>query len=240
MDVDTDESNEMWDKKILKRITTFSGILDTVWVVICVSMVLLAQVGFMMKETGSIKIKHNTVLLIKTILVIGVSSLTFFIVGFGLSMRAQGGILGQDNFVGLNYSYDDYTSFIYYLSLCVMMATIATCSLAERTTTDTYLFFSFVTSGFIFPIGLAWCWNDGWLQNLGFVDYGGASIVHIMGGLAGFMGTFLIGPRSGLFSQDNKLSFILEDTLLDEEQIESEGYQEYEAAFKHSKEQLPE
>ena len=176
----------------------------------------------MMKETGSIKMKQNSVILLKTILVIAMSSLTFFVVGFGFSIKAAGGVLGQDNFIGLNYTYQDYTRFIYYLSLCVMMATIATCSIAERTNTDTYIFFSFVTSGFIFPIGLAWCWNDGWLMNMGFIDYGGASIVHIMGGLAGFIGTYLIGPRVGLFSQDDNLAFILEDQLLDDDAFDFE------------------
>ena len=101
-----------------------------------------------------------------------------------------------------------------------MMTTIATSSLAERTTTDTYLFFSLVASGFIFPIGLAWCWNDGWLQNLGFVDHGGASIVHIMGGLAGFMGTYLLGPRAGLFSKQNCLSFILEMNFEEDSELQ--------------------
>ena len=133
------------------------------WVVIVTVMVILAQVGFMMKETGSIKMKFNSVILLKTTLVIAMSSLTFFTVGFGFSIKANGGILGQDNFIGMNYDYADYTKFIYYLSLCVMMTAIAMCSIAERTNTDTYIFFSFVTSGFIFPIGLAWCWNDGWL-----------------------------------------------------------------------------
>ena len=83
-----------WDKDSFKRIITLNEILDTVWVVICAVMVLLAQVGFMMKETGSIKMQHNSVLLLKTILVIGTSSLTFFVIGFGLSMNANGGILG--------------------------------------------------------------------------------------------------------------------------------------------------
>ena len=154
---------ELASKLMNKRINTLADILDTVWVVICVVMVILAQVGFMMKETGSIKMKQNSVILLKTILVIAMSSLTFFVVGFGFSIKAQGGVLGQDNFIGMNYTYSDYTRFIYYLSLCVMMATIATCSIAEKTNTDTYIFFSFVTSGFIFPVGLAWCWNDGWL-----------------------------------------------------------------------------
>lgn len=146
-----------------KRVEVLANILDTVWVVIVGAMCILAQVGFMMKETGSIKMRFNSVILLKTILVVAISSLTFFVVGFGFSIKAQGGILGQDNFIGINFDYEDYTRFIYYLSLCVMMATIATCSIAERTNTDTYIFFSFVTSGFIFPVGLAWCWNNGWL-----------------------------------------------------------------------------
>lgn len=150
------------------------------------------------------------------------SSLTFFIVGFGFSVKAQGGILGQDNFMGINFDYDDYTRFVFYLSLCVMMATIATCSIAERTNIDTYIFFSFVTSGFIFPIGLAWCWNEGWLVSMSFKDHGGAGVVHIMGGVAGFIGTYLIGPRVGLFGQDEKLAFIWNDKLLDLQMMEED------------------
>ena len=76
----------------------------------------------MMKETGSIKMKNNSVILLKTILVIAMSSLTFFIVGFGLCRNAAGGLMGQENFIGINYTYQDYTMFVYYLSLCVMMA----------------------------------------------------------------------------------------------------------------------
>lgn len=64
---------------------------------------------------------------------------------------------------------------------------------------------------------MAWCWNDGWLQNLGYIDYGGVAIVHVMGGLAGYMGTLIIGPRIGLFENDKKLSYLLdEDKFLEE------------------------
>ena len=41
--------------------------------------------------------------------------------------------------------------------------------------------------------------------------------MHIMGGLAGFIGTYLIGPRVGLFTTDDKLSYILDDQLLDDD-----------------------
>tara|TARA_B110000305_G_C19228913_1_gene534228 strand:- start:340 stop:879 length:540 start_codon:yes stop_codon:yes gene_type:complete len=176
-------------------------------------MILLSQIGYMMRETGSIKMTNNSVILLKTILVVSVSSFTFFIVGFGFGMEADGGLLGQKYFIGLNYSNYDYTIFIYYLALCIKMSVIATGSIGERVEIDRYIFFAFLTSGFIFPVGLAWCWNDGWLQNLGFKDYGGVSIVHVMGGISGYIGTYLIGPRIGLFRTDKTLSYLLDDDL---------------------------
>ena len=91
------------------------------------------------------------------------------------------------------------------------MAVIATGSIAERTSISTYLFFCFINSSFIFPLGLAWCWNDGWLQNLGFIDFGGAGIVHVMGGIAGFIGTVVIGPRIGRFEEDKTFAYILDE-----------------------------
>ena len=183
-------------------------------------MVILSQVGYMMKETGTIKMKNNSVILLKTILVISVSSITFFCVGFGFAMEARGGVVGQEHFMGLNYVYADYTKFIFYLALCVKMSVIATGSIGERIEIDRYLFFSFLNSSFIFPLGLAWCWNDGWIQNIGFIDYGGVAIVHLMGGLSGFIGTLLIGPRIGLFNSTNAISYIADDEKFMQEQGE--------------------
>ena len=54
----------------------------------------------MMKETGTIKMHSNSVILLKTILVISVSSLTFFFVGYGLGSYVKGGIVGNSHFAG--------------------------------------------------------------------------------------------------------------------------------------------
>ena len=86
--------NDLAEYMMTQRIYNLAQILDTVWVVVVVIMIILAQAGFMMKETGSIKMKHNSVILLKTILVVAMSSMTFFIVGFGISMRAAGGLMG--------------------------------------------------------------------------------------------------------------------------------------------------
>ena len=38
-----------------------------------------------------------------------------------------------------------------------------------------------------------------------------------MGGLAGFIGTYLIGPRTGLFQKDRRLEYILEDKIMNDD-----------------------
>lgn len=111
-----------------------------------------------MVEIGSVKTFNNSDLLLKSSIVIAVSSITFFIVGFGFSMDSNGGIFGQKHFLGLDLSMLDYSDWIYYWSLCVTMAQIATGPIAERTSLDTYFFFSFLTSALIFPMGIAMTW----------------------------------------------------------------------------------
>jgi ammonia channel protein AmtB len=68
-------------------------------------MVLLSNVGYMMKETGSIKMENNNVVLLKTILVISISSLTFFFAGYGFSVNSRGGLFGDDKFFGSHFIY---------------------------------------------------------------------------------------------------------------------------------------
>lgn len=53
-----------------------------------------------MKEIGSIKMQNNNIVLIKTVLVISVSSLSFFFIGFGFSENADGGLFGDRLFFG--------------------------------------------------------------------------------------------------------------------------------------------
>ena len=54
--------------------------------------------------------------------------------------------------------------------------------------------------GLIYPVIVAWTWGEGWLSNLGYLDYAGSGIVHLTGGVAGLVGTLIIGPRIGKFT----------------------------------------
>ena len=54
-------------------------------------------------------------------------------------------------------------------------------------------------AGVVYPIAAGWAWGGGWLSVLGYHDFAGSGIVHLVGGTAAFWGTFFCGPRIGRF-----------------------------------------
>ena len=57
-----------------------------------------------------------------------------------------------------------------------------------------------------------WAWGQvehpgtgtptGWLNELGYHDFSGSGVVHLLGGTVALVGCIFIGPRRGRFSED--------------------------------------
>ena len=89
---------------------------------------------------------------------------------------------------------------IFQFSFAATSATIVSGSLAERTQLPAYLGFSILMTGFIYPTVVGWVWGGGWLGDVnemgkGFHDFAGTGLVHMVGGISGFFGALIIGPR---------------------------------------------
>jgi Amt family ammonium transporter len=57
-------------------------------------------------------------------------------------------------------------------------------------------------AGWTYPLFARWVWSGGWLAQLGFIDAGGASWIHGVGGLTALTIAWIVGPRRGKFSPD--------------------------------------
>merc|ERR1711968_54170 len=99
-------------------------------------------------------------------------------------------------------------------------------AVAERCQMTGYLMYSMLLGGFVYPVVVHWCWSsDGWLSNfasggnpttddydpartwvsVGVIDFAGSGVVHLTGGVAGFMGALILGPRTGRFDSDGSV-----------------------------------
>lgn len=110
---------------------------------------------------------------------------------------------------------DNYLRFIYELAFCLVVSILWTGPLAERTRLVTYACYTFLLSGYIYPIIVAWVWGSGWLALKGFHDFAGSGVVHIVAGTSGFWGAYFVGKRFGKDFHRNKLNYVLDHRALE-------------------------
>jgi len=182
---------------------------DILWVLISVCLVFLMQAGFLCLETGLTRSKNNINVAIKNLADFGLSTVLFWLLGFGLMFgSSRNGWIGTSSFA---FEFSENTAwlvsfFLFQVMFCGTTMTILSGAVAERLRFGAYLIIASVVSGITYPIFGHWVWNGlaegvslGWLGALGFVDFAGSTVVHSLGGWAALAILLMIGPRVGRF-----------------------------------------
>ena len=191
--------------------------INIVWTCIAAFLVFFMQAGFAMVETGFTRAKNAANILMKNLMDFSVGSITFFLVGFGLMFGETNGLFGTTLF-GLSSVEPggdwNWTFLIFQTVFAATAATIVSGAMAERTKFAGYLIYSFFITLFIYPIFGSWAWGGlldggGWLENLGFLDFAGSTVVHSVGGWLALAGAIVLGPRLGKYGKDGKPKAIL-------------------------------
>jgi Amt family ammonium transporter len=185
---------------------------DTIWVLLGAILVFFMQAGFAMVETGFTRAKNAGNIIMKNLMDFSLGSVVFWALGFGIMFGADiGGIIGSlDLFTRGSYdsTFPTYTFLIFQTVFCATAATIVSGAMAERTKFLSYCIYSVVISALIYPISGHWIWVGGWLASLGFHDFAGSTAVHMVGGVAAFVGAYILGPRIGKYDHDGKVNAI--------------------------------
>lgn len=195
--------------------------LDTLWVLVAGFLVFFMNAGFCMLETGFCRSKNAVNLLAKNLIVFGLSTLAFWVLGFGLMFGDGTGVFGYSGFflsgadnspaTGADYQ-GVYSSldwagvplkakFFFQLAFAGTAATIVSGAVAERIKFLAFFVFSLLLVGISYPITGHWIWGGGFLSDLGFYDFAGSTVVHSVGGWAALIGAILLGPRLGRYQQ---------------------------------------
>ncbi len=190
--------------------------IDRIFILFCAFLVFMMQAGFCLLELGFARAKNSINVIMKNLLDFSIAVMVFlvgFVFMYGPSQGGWIGFGGWDYLVNMTSNPDIWTFWVYQAMFVAAAATIASGAMAERTRFVGYLCYTVILSGFIYPFLGHWAWGNhagaagfggdmGWLQQRGFLDFAGATVVHGVGGAAALAGILVLGPRVGRFASD--------------------------------------
>ena len=174
---------------------------DSLWIVVAGILVMFMQPGFMLVETGFTRSKNSVNIVMKNFMDFSVGAITYWAFGFALAYGGTtlGGFLAYGSF----FLEGDSITYFFQVVFAATAATIVSGAVAERTKFSAYLLFQPFICGVIYPIVTHWVWSgQGWLGDLGFFDFAGSGVVHMVGGFAALAGVQIVGPRIGKYDDN--------------------------------------
>ena len=177
--------------------------------------------GFAMLEAGLVRGKNVTMQLTKNISLFSLAAIFYYLIGYNLMYPlgtwSVDGVLsgvwgpGVLEAVGVGRDgADDYgyastgSDFFFQLMFCATTASIVSGTLAERIKLWPFLIFTIILTAIIYPLQASWKWGGGFLDEAGFLDFAGSTVVHSVGGWAALTGAIILGPRIGKYNKDGK------------------------------------
>ncbi len=185
---------------------------NNTWMLVATFLVFIMHLGFAALESGLTRAKNTVNILFKNTAIISIGLLTYAIVGFNLmypgdfslgeffgfaGFGLDPGAEGQTSAYNPGYTY--YTDFIFQGMFAATAATIVSGAVAERIKLGSFLIFTTIYVAVIYPIAGSWKWGGGWLDQMGFYDFAGSTLVHSVGGWAALAGVIVLGPRLGKY-----------------------------------------
>jgi Amt family ammonium transporter len=190
---------------------------NTVWTLLVCFLIFFMQPGFAMLEAGQVRAKNVANVLMKNLMDWGMGVVVFFLVGLGVfGLAGMVTTAGVDVSVSSAFAYvNDDTAWVGWLFSAVFAMTAATIvsgAVAERIKFKAYVFYSIGLTAFIYPVVAGFAWGGTGLLSangyfgeaigVGYLDFAGATVVHMLGGVAALVGASMVGPRTGRYDSD--------------------------------------
>ncbi|OVE77747.1 ammonium transporter [bacterium F16] len=188
---------------------------NNTWMMISTFLVFIMHLGFATVETGLTRAKNTVNILFKNTAIVAIGLLTYTLIGFNLMYPGEwqfDGVLAKigaslfgvgTDAAGLtsayNVGYTYWTDFLFQGMFAATAATIVSGAVAERVKLGPFLVFATFLVGIIYPFLGSWKWGGGWLDQAGFYDFAGSTLVHSVGGWAALAAIIVLGPRLGKY-----------------------------------------
>ena len=204
--------------------------MDTFYFLVCGALVMWMAAGFAMLEAGLVRSKNTTEILTKNVALFAISCTMYLICGYaimydggfflsGITEVDSAAVLAdfaarEDGFEGGSI-YSDASDFFFQVVFVATAMSIVSGAVAERMKLWSFLAFSVVMTGVIYPMEGSWTWGGQSVfgmfslgDDYGFSDFAGSGIVHMAGAAAALAGVILLGARKGKYGANGQVNAI--------------------------------
>ena len=184
---------------------------DALFILLGGIMVLAMHAGFAFLELGTVRKKNQVNALVKILVDFSVSTVVYFMVGYGVAYGTHF-FIGAEQLAQQN-GYE-LVKFFFLLTFAAAIPAIISGGIAERAKFWPQLVATAVIVGFVYPFfeGIIWNGNFGfqaWLETqfgASFHDFAGSVVVHSIGGWIALPAVLLLGARYNRYRKDGSLS----------------------------------
>ena len=189
---------------------------NNVWMMVCTFLVFFMHLGFTFLEIGLTRQKNSINILFKNFFVITAGLIIYCAVGFNLMYPGEwliedvlgSPVLGLDPETAADLAYNEgytyWTDFLFQGMFAATAATIISGAVAERIKISSFMLIAILYVAIVYPIVGSWKWGTGFMDDLGFYDFAGSTLVHAVGGWGALVVIYFLGARKGRFGKDGK------------------------------------
>jgi len=178
---------------------------DVAWMLTSSAFVLIMTPGLAFFYGGLVKRKNIINTILSSVVLMGIASLMWVLVGFTLSFHGDtGGVIGDLGWFGLSFdtlhdttlAYPNTLIFaIFQMMFAIITPALITGAIAERMKFGSLVLFTTLWSIIVYYPLAHMVWGGGFISRLGAVDFAGGDVVHISSGVSALVLAILLGKR---------------------------------------------
>jgi len=182
---------------------------DTAWILTSCALVLLMTPGLALFYGGMVRAKNILSVLMQSYVACGLITVQWVLFGYSLAFGPDKmHLIGSLDWVGLAHvsAYRGYTIYsatiphqlycMFQLMFAIITPALISGAIVERMKFSAYLLFMFLWATLIYDPLAHWVWGqEGWLRNLGALDFAGGSVVHMSSGFSALVLALMLGKR---------------------------------------------
>ncbi len=191
---------------------------DTAWMLMASALVLLMTPGLAFFYGGLVRSKNIVNTMMFSFMAMAVASVVWVLWGYSLAFGEGGRFIGDFSHIGLKDIQLDSMSgsiptllfVIFQMMFAIITPALITGAIVERFKFTTYLVFLVLWLTLVYAPIAHWVWaSNGWLFDMGALDFAGGTVVHINAAIAAVAAAMLVGKRRNPGAEPSNVPYVM-------------------------------